>query len=525
MGKSEQLIKLINLQDFEALRKYLIHIKRDFNLRSNTGCILNILDYYIIYEISRTYYNDMFHKALKYAIDFSNKSFEWFVLPVSYYEMQNNLGFIKHNVLQISHKDILVLKKDSKVEHFLSTMKLYENDRSIILYQDALESFKEAFLLRKEASIVSSFNKIIKFYYSNKLFIQPFVHLMELLEDGNLMQPQEIKRIAKISKFDYDAEIYRLAFLHLNPHRIRLHSDIIDSLCYAMSINLKKELDGHCGVRFITSQAPFVSFFENSALGKPGSTIVRNIAMLAIEKYLLEGSGNNLKKAISETNLWLNMLNKIVDGCNYYKKENIKYRRIIRRDFRNKLNDKISKIQPGNQSDNVLPFLQDKELMSELLNDMEGTDFLKYFHEAFSEAEKIANAGELEVKKNQVRAAFDDILKYFRESIADRELMNHVNAIKRIVDKYKKNNIPVDINDIENHIETILDKNMSDDAADWDKHSESTIKEILINKRTNVQIKGTIRRYFKEAKDGNKLNFALRLKTISDDVKFNLMGD
>ena len=356
-----KMIKLISLSDFILFRDKLTSLKNDLSNQKTGKQTLNVLDYFIIYELGLDYSNVYYNNLTRYSLAYdNNKLGVYFILPSSYYEMRSNLSRVKKQLNSIKFKHIRSLRDDKKAKYFSKAVQAYKsNPTDFSLYRNALIAFRDAFLIRDSGYIKHAVNNVFRFFYAENLYIKPFKKMIEFLNSEQILSVSEIKKIAGIESFTYDSQIYQRAFLQLRTYRVRWHSDIVDALCYSMCVDLVSKLPQY-RLRFITSDAPFRSFYNNTQLDNTTDSFVRNAYMMALEKYILEKNNWDLSQSFSFIEEQLETLNEICSEPDYRSSLKTRLRTKIREEFRDNMTDHIKKILHTRTPDLFfsLPFLE-----------------------------------------------------------------------------------------------------------------------------------------------------------------------
>ena len=307
---SKRLFNFENRSDFISFKEKICSVKYDLNqLREKE--VINILDYHILYEL-HIKSNKIYNMSIRYGFQNLEKDTtqKFMMLPISFYEMERNIDRVQNNILSINKDHFELLKRDKRIKKFKRSFELFKIDKSLNMYQHAIKEFRDAFILNPDKRILNSFKKILYFFYYDKLYVQPYLEILSTLEKDNFISIGKLKKKFQLVNVGPEKETYQSCFSSLLAIRSRMKSDYIDATCYAICLNLNKNISD-CYFRFYSSIAPFSSFYGNKTIQGNDPCVIRNYELLALERFIIGNNNYDIDNSLSYIDSLLNDLNKI----------------------------------------------------------------------------------------------------------------------------------------------------------------------------------------------------------------------
>jgi hypothetical protein len=508
-----KLIKLFELiadSDFERLYSILESVRQDLEAYKGGLKAVNIMDYHWLYELSKDYENDYYNRSIKYAYGSRlRESSIYYLLPISYHEMENNINKVKKVVLEIGKKDIELIQKNKFVQEFKKAVEIYRRQPRIIgNYRLVVKSFRQAFVDNPEKKLIPTLKRVLCFLYYDKLYIHTYASSLQFFEGKQLIETSDMKKILNIESFDYEQTTYKKCFEAIYGHRFVLPSDLVDAMCYAICLNMaRKRRD--CLVRFITSTVPFEAFFNNDSIHNKNPCYVRNNVTMAIERYVLEKHNYDTEACIAFIGSVLETIPRTFKSENRYSRENVKLRGEIRKVFMDDLIIDIKVKTPSGKHDAFLLLIESGlDLATVITEDELFQGWINGMNEFFRKLDNL-NDTTLFSQKREFQENIEAIWLLLYDYITG-DLEAEIEKAKGEIESFKKAAIAYEEEGLLKAFIVCCDYYLMNDAQDWDIRGLKVIMEKVGSgyRVAKQRIMEKAREYLQKSKDENKLHFA-----------------
>ncbi len=523
-------LMLSSLSHFIKLNHSLGLIKDDIDDLISGYTFINILDYHVVYQFGVSGATTSAAANIKYAFEDNvtlndDEKTLSVLLPYSYVEMKWTWGKVKKCLSTINMADIEILRKDCLAREFQKSMKDYV--RLVSDSQTALgdyfgltrkisKNFRVAFLTNPDESVRQAFKKILKFYYAENLFINPYKKILSSLNNSNYIKLAGILKEQKLYNLKYEEEIYKSAMRELNNLRGLYRSNVVDASCYATARYLQKKLQ-ECRVRFFTSPAVYDAFSVLQGGLLDPDTVVRNTYLMALEKYIMYKNNQDHQKAKKYIDYWREIITNLVELSDEEYIERSRIRTLIRNEFmfnflkmRKKVlkKERVDPLYDLLNNPEPIDYMQDTETVYDKIQTIEAT--LSWMETLDSEM--------LQKKKNKLASEYKAIFDLLYEAISSNEfLQNHVtkaeddmnDCIKENTNSYHEEELELLEKEIQQLITTKIDNVDRTDA-------KGRIKNLIVNEENKHKLEAIIKRFYNEAKEKDLLNLAKELKDIAE---------
>lgn len=501
--------------DLTRILKYLQLVKSCLERIARSDKYINLLDYYMLHNYCYTYSKKFENICTKFAIELCLDRSHFFMLPISYRELNSNFDKLFNTVASLERADITRFTNDRQIQHFRVILNTYLSEPTSKNYLALKKAFVDDVVRNKTKTTKTLLRKIVLLRYHEELILKPLEKAFDFIYGKHFTTFHELIDInEKIFSYNNDEEILYCLSL-ISKIRERSTSNTIDSVTYATCNYIHNILSNKkIYIRYIASFAPFTSFGIESRLNTQNNPIIIDSVCFALEQFFINKHHGSTLSALGEVNEHIAKFEFLLSQTKIsFEGTEIKNR--LRKQICESFYNDLLSFLHNNFTNNFLLVSNVSELSNTTLED---TDVLFIWTQSvdelfkFIEAENvnnIENLKKLHININQYFDIFNDLTtndKMFTRLQGDAKTV-----FERV--KEKKENLNRDMKIEE--IDTCLICCLVGDASEWDKLGvDSLLINALKDKTLHDDTLDLLSHYEKSALINRKYLFAHRLQQI-----------